>query len=508
MEPTTVATANGVLAGKRVPEGDVAMFRGIPYAAPPVGPGRFRPPRPPDDWTGVRDATGFGPAAPQNPGVMQTLWGSRELHTDEDCLSLNVWTRPTNATENGRRPVMVWIHGGAFLDGSGAIPWYDGRNFVRSGDVVVVTINYRLGALGYLHLADLGGEAYASSGNCGLLDQVAALRWVRDNIAAFGGDPDNVTLFGESAGAMSIGALLASPDARGLFHRAVLQSGACANIADRDRATSIAAQTIEALGLSADTAGVAALRDVPVPKLLEAQEAVSSRHPTDTQLAYEPVVDGTALPLPALDAIDGGSAAGVAVLCGTTLEEMRLFTLLDHELTSGGEDVVITRAAGAFGTAAAEVVSVYRDARPGGSLTDIFVAMATDLVFRVPAIRLLERQSAVTADCWSYLFTMRSTSFGGGLGACHVLEIPFVFDNLDRPGVSLFTGDPPGAQDLATSMHRAWIAFATAGDPTHEGLPPWPRYEAGRRATMELGEHRRVVNDPMGAERALWDGVI
>jgi para-nitrobenzyl esterase len=505
MEPTMVETANGKVAGKRVPEGDVEMFRGIPYAGAPVGSGRFRPPPPPPSWTGVRDATRFGPAAPQNPGVMQTLWGSRQLETDENCLTLNVWTPATDA---GRRPVMLWIHGGAFLDGSGAIPWYDGRNFVRSGDVVVVTINYRLGALGYLHLADLGGEAYASSGNCGLLDQVAALSWVRDNIAAFGGDPGNVTVFGESAGAMSIGALLASPAARGLFHRAILQSGAGANVSDRDRATDMAVQTLDALGLTPDAAGLARLHEVPFARLLEAQEVVNSRHPTDTQLSYQPVVDGTALPRPALEAIEGGSAVGVAVLCGTTLEEMRLFTLLDNELTSGGEDVVVTRAAAAFGERATEVVSSYRDGRPDASVTDVFVAMATDLVFRIPAIRLLERQSAVSPDCWSYLFTMRSTSFGGGLGSCHVLDIPFVFDNLERPGVSLFTGDPPGAQQLATQMHRAWIAFARSGNPNHDGLPPWPRYEAGQRATMELGETCQLIDDPMGAERALWDGVI
>jgi para-nitrobenzyl esterase len=504
MSSPIVETAAGKVEGKRAPEGDVLMFRGIPYAAPPTGPTRVRAPQPAPPGTEPRDAPRFGPAAPQVPGVMEQLYGNK-LTTDEDCLTLNVWTPAADA---GRRPVMVWIHGGAFLSGTGSIPWYDGRTFVRSSDVVVVTINYRLGALGFLHLADLGGEAFASSGNVGLLDQVAALTWVRDNIGSFGGDSGNVTVFGESAGAFSIGSLLGLPAARDLFGRAILQSGASSNVSDRETATSVAVRLLGTLGLSADAAGVAKLRDVPAAKLLEAQDAVVNKIFNNHRLPFQPVVDGTALPRPPLDAIADGSADRVAVICGTNLEEMRLFTLLDTDLASGEEEALVRRSTDAFGAAAVGMIPAYREARPGASTQEIFVALTSDLVFRIPAIRLLERQSLVNADCYSYLFTMRSTSFGGGLGASHVMEIPFVFNNLDRPGVALFTGEPPGSADLAGRMHTAWAAFARSGDPNHPGIPVWPRYDTGRRATMEFGSDCRVIDDPSGAERALWEALV
>jgi len=485
--------ADGQLRGKWTPEHDVAMFRGIPYAAPPVGPLRFQPPVPPSPWTGVRDATAFGPMAPQNVGVMERIWGAERMASDEDCLSLNVWTP---GLDSGKRPVMVWIHGGAFVTGSGSTPWYDGRGFARAGDLVFVTVNYRLGVLGFLHLAELGGEAYATSGNCGILDQVAALRWVRDNIAAFGGDPAQITVFGESAGAGSVGTLLGLPAASGLFHRAILQSGACAFASSRERAAGMAEETFKAAGLApTDLTG---LLEAPVSQLLEAQENVYTHHAA-AALPYQPVVDGVALPETPLEAVTKGSAAEVAVVVGTTSEEMKLFTLMDPDLAASDESAIVARITEVFGTRASEALEAYRDERPGDSNADVWTAVATDAVFRIPAIRLLERQGAVNNDCWSYLFTMRSTAFGGALGACHALDVPFVFDNLDRPGVNLFTGDPPGAAELAQAMHHAWIAFARDGD------PGWPRYDLTRRATMEFGSSCRVVDDPGRAERVLWD---
>jgi len=497
MDPTVVETAAGYVQGRRSRDGDVVLFRGIPFAAPPVGRLRFRPPQPPAPWPGVRDATSYGPSAPQNPGVMERLWGGENV-VSEDCLTLNVWT---NGGGDRRRPVLVWIHGGGFMTGSGSIPWYDGRTFVRSGDAVVVSLNYRLGPLGFLHLADLGGEAYASSGNCGILDQVCALRWVRDNIANFGGDPANVTVFGESAGGMSVGTLLGLPAARGLFRRAIPQSGACANVSSREFATRVAVETLEALGLP--PGDPSPLQSMPFEQLLVAQEVVASRY-SGRALAYQPVVDGVALPQAPLDAVAAGSAADVAVLCGTTLEEMKLFSLLDAAQEEVDPDVVVERARVFLGDRAPAMVELYQRSRPGASGTDIWTAMATDLVFRIPAIRLLEAQSSVATECWAYLFTMRSTAFGGALGSCHGMEIPFVFDNLSRAGVELFTGNPPGGPELAARMHRAWMAFAASGDPAHDDLPPWPRYETGRRATMELGSPCRVLDDPMGDERAAW----
>src|SRR3712207_215533 len=265
---STVMTAVGEVAGEL---GDgVHVFRGIPYARPPVGELRFRPPQPPEPWAGARPATAFGSIAMQSPSPLENLFGAAERPSmSEDCLYLNIWTP---GLDGARRPVMVWIHGGAFVTGSGSTPWYDGTRFAARGDVVVVTLNYRLGAFGFLHLADLIGESFVGSGNAGILDQAAALAWVRDNIAAFGGDPENVTIFGESAGAMSVGTLLALPAARGLFQRAILQSGAASNAMSRERANEVAGRLLEALGIPREKSET--IRDVPARDLLAAQGRV------------------------------------------------------------------------------------------------------------------------------------------------------------------------------------------------------------------------------------------
>jgi carboxylesterase type B len=281
-----------------------------------------------------------------------------------------------------------------------------------------------------------------------------------------------------------------------LFRRAILQSGACAHVSAGDRATSIAVETLDALGLG--TSDLGRLFDVPVGALVEAQETVSTRRAADVALPFQPVIDGLALPAAPLDAVAAGSAAGVAIICGTTSEEMKLFTVMDSSLAESDEAGLVRRAATVVGDRAADAVTAYRALRPGASVADVWIAMATDAVFRIPAVKLLEAQSASTPDCWAYLFTVESTAFGGALGSCHGLEIPFVFDTLDRPGVSVFTGDPPRAHEVATAMHRAWVTFAKEGD------PGWPRYETGRRATMEFGADRRVLDDPGGVERSFW----
>lgn len=500
MNPTMVETTAGRVEGRD--DGDLRVFRGIPFARPPVGPLRFRPPQPAEPWTGVRDARHAGPIAPQNPSPLEQLFAANRPPMDEDCLSLNVWTP---GPDDGARPVLVWIHGGAFVTGSGATPWYDGTSFARRHDLVVVTINYRLGALGFLHLADLGGEAYASSGNVGMLDQVAALTWVRDNVAAFGGDPDNVTIFGESAGAMSVGTLMGMPAASGLFRRAVPQSGAASNAAERERATKVATEVLAALGLEPTTAGLTELHDVPVERLLDAQAQVVLRH-APSRIALSPVVDGTALPEPPLDAIASGSAAGVDLLTGTNLDETKLFIALDPSASSIDETALMAQADEIFGPGAGSTaVEAYRTARPDATLADVGAALTSDRIFRVPAVRLAERQSAHTDRTYMYLFTWATPSFGGRLGSCHALEIPFVFNVLDNPGVELFTGPVSGqTAELALAMHDAWAAFARIGDPDHAGLPHWPRYAPDDRATMLLGEQRAVELDPYGDELRLW----
>ena len=494
-----ILTANGPVRGKATPEGDVLLFRGIPYAAPTGGANRWAPPRPAPPWTDELDATRFGPVAPQNPSALETTLGSSSTAMGEDCLRVNVWTP---AADGAPRPVMVWIHGGGFTGGSGATPWYDGRAFCRRGDVVVVTLNYRLGVLGFLDLSALGDPPLDHSGLCGLLDQIAALRWVRDNIAAFGGDPGAVTIFGESAGAMSIGALLAMPEASGLFHKAILQSGACQNTSSPEQSRAVADDVLQAAGLSS----IEALRAAPVEALLAAQATVELRH-RGGGLPFQPVVGGPDLPRPPLDAVAAGAAAGVPLLVGTTLEEMRLFGMWDQKLATLDDDGIVARWRPAVGEETAKIVAAYRAERPDATATELWTTVATDWVFRMPAIRLLEAQLRHQPACWSYLFTMRSTAFGGALGACHALEIPFVFDNLDRPGVAMFTGEPEGAAELAVAMQEAWIAFARHGDPRAGVLADWSPYDCESRNTMELGPTCRLVADPYDRERRIWEGV-
>src|SRR5579884_3451573 len=383
MAGTIVETKYGKVEGTR--QGAVAVWRGIPFAQAPVGALRFRPPQPPQPWAGVRPATEFGPACPQPQA--------------EDCLTLNVWSP---AADGARRPVMVWIHGGGFTGGTGRSPTYDGASFAARGDLVMVTINYRLGILGFLHLAAVGGEAYAASGNCGLLDQIAALEWVRDNIAAFGGDPARVTVFGESAGGMSVGALMAAPAAQGLFQRAILQSGAGHHALSREAAAANTARALAELGIAKEN--LAALHELPVARLIEVQTklAVAGRG----GLICQPVVDGVALKERPVDAIGHGSAAGVATLIGTNRDENRLFTAM----APGGasEEALQRRAASQIGEEkAAKLLEGYRQANSDASTVDLLHDIMTDFMFRIPAVRVAERQAALGTPVWSYRFDWR-----------------------------------------------------------------------------------------------------
>ncbi len=441
----------------------------------------------------MRDATAFGLTAPQS-NLGRGFFSATPEQSGEDCLFLNIWTP---GADDKRRPVLFWIHGGAFTIGSGSISWYDGTSFAVNGDVVVVTINYRLGALGFLHLAGIGGENRGFSSNCGLLDQVAALQWVRDNIAAFGGDPGNITVFGESAGAMSIGTLLAMPAAKGLFQRAILQSGASHTVQHRESATQVAHTLLANLGVDKITD----LVDVPLEKLLDAQIKTSA---SSRGLAFQPVIDGVTLPRQPIEAIVDGSAQGVSLLVGTNLDEMRLFTMLDP--TQASYDMVTLERL--FGAKAAQVASIYDADRPEKSSSDAWIDFLTDRTFRIPAIRLAERQSAQGTPVWTYRFDWPTPAFGGILKACHGLEISFVWNNLDKFGVSMLTGDSPARQKVADAMHKAWIAFARGGNPNAPGLPHWPTYGTERRATMLFNEECQVVNDPQSAARQLWEGVL
>ncbi len=502
---TIVDTTTGRVEGRR--EAGVERFLGIPYAAPPVGELRFRAPRPPTPWPGVRPASDPGPVAPQLPPASELSGGATGPHAEE-CLTVNVWTP---AADGARRPVLVWVHGGAFVGGSGSMPLYRGAALAARGDVVVVTCNYRLGVLGFLAHPDLADEeAGGAGGNWGLLDQVAALQWVRDNVAAFGGDPADVTVFGESAGGMSVCDLLAMPAAAGLVHRAVAQSGP-PMAATRERAEAVTEEVLYDLGV--ERAGD--LRGVAVDALLAAQGHLLARHATG-QLPLVPVVDGTSLPTDPGTAFAAGDTAPVPLLIGTNRDEAKFFLVADPANRDPDEATVVRRIGRrleAWGVPleAAEVVSAYRAARAGrGDPTDpreLWSAIETDLVFRVRSARAAAAHAASGRPTWSYLFTWESPAMGGALGACHALEVPFVLGTLDAPGMDRFAGTGPRAAELRDRMMDAWVAFARCGDPSHPGVGAWPCYDADRRSTLVFGPDVEVVDAPFEEERQLWEVV-
>ncbi len=495
------------------------QFRGIPFAAPPVGELRWMPPQPPASWDGVRDGSEFGPICPQLAGTMERLSGGKAAEPDpqsEDCLTLNVFTPASFLDGDERRPVMVWIHGGGFAGGSGRVPWYSGHNFARDG-VVVVTVNYRLNAFGALHLADLFGEDFAESGSLGIQDQVAALEWVSDNIANFGGDPDDVTIFGESAGGMSVATLMAAPSARGLFSKAIPQSGAGHATTSPEVGARIAKRFCAVVGV--EPGDRAALDALTTEQVIAGVEAVGASLQTDNDLfgedwagmsmPFQPIWGGSFLPKAPIEAIAGGSAAEITTLVGTTLEEWKLFTLmLPPEALRTRAVRPLRNLCAKAGRSPDEVVAAY-ESKLGGepSELDLRNALETDRNFRIPAIRLAEAQVNAGANVWMYRFDWRTPAFDGAMGACHALEIPFVFDNLDAPGVDIFTGGE-APQPLADRMHAAWVAFAKTGAPNVGSLPTWPRYDLTERQTMVLGTECSTVSDPDGDTRELWTGLL
>ncbi len=488
-------TRSGTVKGRN--DDGILSFRGIPFAVAPVGDMRWQPPARETPFDTTFDADSFGPIGIQGHMALEAMMGGTPPNKSEDCLTLNVWTSDTE----GSRPVLVWIHGGGFMFGSGSTPWYDGSRFVASGDVVVVTINYRLGPFGFLYLGELF-DGMEHSGNLGILDQVAALQWVRDSIAGFGGDPDNITIFGESAGAGSIATLLGTPSARGLFHKAILQSGAASWGLDRSEATNNARKVLAQLGI--EPGDKAALLSTSSDAVLTASEILGGEV-SGGKLPFAPVHDGVVLPEPPLVAIANGSSANVHVICGTNTDEMTLFSLMDPTLATlddhGMSKRVTTFDSNIDGD---ELVRTYRDSRGGASAADVWIAMSTDAVFRIPAIRLVEAHLK-HGPAWMYLFTWASPAFGGALKSTHALEIPFVFDNLDQPGVAVFTGDGPERQGIADGMHAAWLAFANNHDPAHAGIPEWPTYDLDRRQTMKIDANWELLHDPMGDERKFWE---
>jgi para-nitrobenzyl esterase len=497
----TANTPSGRLTGTR--RRGVLVFRGIPFARPPVGPLRFRAPEPFPRWLGERPALVHGPSAPQsgadNPLVRRFV-GSPGGQS-EDCLYLNVWTP---ALDGRRRPVLVFIHGGAFLVGSGSSPLYEGTRLARRGDVVVVTLNYRLGALGSLALAGvLPGDAPA---NLALRDQVAALAWVRDHVAAFGGDPENVTVFGESAGAMSIGALLGAPEARPLFRRAILQSGAAHNVSSAEHARRVAEVFLKQLG--AHGRDLETLRAAPLAELLRAQLAtVIELAPSLGGLPFQPSVDDDFLPRHPLAEVEAGGASGIALLAGTNRDEWKLFLLGDRRGRRMDEAALRRRFTRLLGESESErAYEAYLRAHESHAPhhpRERWSSFQGDRVFHWPAARLLELQSR-HAPVYAYRFDWSPPLLRGTIGACHGIELPFVFGAVLEPWLRPWLGAAPGTARIAHQVQEAWLAFARTGQPGHPGLPFWPQHDAERRQVMALARRSRVEPGFAGGGLAYW----
>ena len=514
LQPPVVETRSGPVLGTALPADEahqqpVSRFLGIPFAAPISGSARFLPPAPVVPWTDVRHATEYGAFCPQEASAIGALLGAKKTAGGDDCLNLNVWTPADHAPS---RPVMVWIHGGAYVTGTGATPWYDGQRFAANHDVVVVTINYRLGALGYLDLTTLvPGAVDIASPNNGLLDQIAALEWVRDGIDAFGGDPSNVTIFGESAGAMSVGTLLGAPGAKGLFRRAILQSGASEHISGPDRARRLAASFLAALGVPETPEGIATLATRDINEIIAASQSAGAAATAAEAggLAWQPSAATVSLPEHPLDVVGSGALSGVDVLFGTTRDEMRLFTAFDPAVATIDEAGIRQRLTRTVGTSTAErIAAAYLGDVPGRSTLHTWSEIATDEVFRAPAHRLaVALHKGAANSLWAYEFAWPTPVFGGGLGSCHALEIPFVFDNLHQPGVAMFTGSGTERQGIADLLHPAWASFARHGDPNigaSPKAPQWLAWDPEERHTMIVGIEPELLSDPRGEALRRW----
>jgi para-nitrobenzyl esterase len=502
----TVRTTAGQLRG--YVEDRVQVFKGVPYGASTAGAGRFMPPQKPKAWTGVRDAFEYGGRAPQivggEPPELEVT-DPREQQS-EDCLMLNIWTPAVG--RGTRRPVMVWFHGGGFASGSGSYSIYSGKELARKHDVVAISVNHRLNIFGFLYLAEYGGK-WAAASNAGILDGVRALEWIRDNIAEFGGDPGNVTIFGQSGGAGKVSTLMAMPSAKGLFHRAIAESGA--NITGIQKAAAIKTTETVLQRLNIKPDQLDQLQNMPAEQLLAVlRPAPGAPAGPGGGLNFGPVVDGRTLPHAPFDPSAPAESASVPFLTGTTATEVTFFTP-DAQLQPIDDATFVTRVKGLLrvdDAKANEVIALYRKNQPGRDNIDLFLRMSTDSsFFRSGVEQQAERKAAQgRAPVYMYRFEYYSPVRGGRLKAMHCMEIPFVFDNLE--GGKTYTGNSPAAQTLADQMSAAWVAFARTGNPNHAGIPQWTAYNASQRPTLVFSDKEsRLVNDPGREERLALESI-
>jgi len=487
---TTIDLQYGIVEGYS--EKDLYIFKGIPYAEPPIGDLRFCPPIPKIPWDDVFNAKSFGPCAFQGYTHLEEFLGKHEPES-EDCLSLNIWTP---GVDDAKRPVMFWIHGGSFIMGGSNSPVYDGGNLAHRGNMVIVTINYRLGAFGYLYVPSV-------MANVGSLDQILALKWVHDNIALFGGDPNNITIFGESAGGYSAVTLAAMPAAQGLFHRIIAQS---APIIDPRVDKKPTKTLMRSLGLK--TGDIDALRDISPEKIIEVQNEITKNE----ILAFRPLIDGNTLPVHPLQEFKKGTYKHIDLMIGNNLDEAKLYTSLDPTISKINDEKFIIGylATIRFNTDKAKsILSTYKNAREGKASNepkDLLDAILTDVIFRIPTIRLLEAQSIHQTNAYNYLFAWQTPFLDGKLGACHALEIPFVFNSLEDPTMKEFVGRRPNLEPLCEKIMDAWISFAHTGNPNHDGIPYWPSYDKEKRATLIFNDECKIANALFDEERLAWDG--
>jgi len=503
-----VDTASGKIRGAAAD--GINAFKGIPYGASTAGANRFMPPQKPAPWSGVREAVDWAGHAPQafagrrRPEVSALSGTPDKVPVSEDCLTLNLWTPGLDV---GKRPVMVWYHGGGFSYGSANTPRTDGTNLARRGDVVVVTVNHRLNIFGFLDLAELGGEEFAHSANAGVLDLVAALEWVRENVANFGGDPGKVTIFGQSGGGGKVSALLAMPAAKGLFQRAIVMSGAGIRMAEHKRATKLADAVLGEVGLTANE--LDKLQALPVERLLAAIEPAQKKlGPAPFKLldryGFGPVVEGHDLPHHPFDPTATDLSDDVPVMVGGTKDENAIFLAPDDVVWSRtlGEDELKTRVAEVAGGDTDAVLALYRRMHPGMNPAELLIEITTDARFWVRSVLLAERKAAKgKAPVYMYSFNWQTPVFDGKLMAQHALDVPFVFDTL---AATRITGHSPAAPPIAAAESATWAAFARSGTPDNNAIPHWPSYTAADRATMTIDTEWRVQNDPQHEARLLW----
>ncbi|MEU6511214.1 carboxylesterase family protein [Streptomyces sp. NPDC046942] len=497
-------TTNGAARGAR--SGDVLSWKGIPFAAPPIGQLRFARPEPAPVWSGVRDCTRFGPAAPQHQGFLSPIVDG--VGESEDCLTLNVWA-PAAAEPRGRA-VLVWIHGCAYMAGAGAEHWSDGTYLAEHEDIVVVSVNYRLGALGGLALDDTG-----TLGNNFLLDVVQALRWLQENVAAFGGDPERVTIAGESAGAFIVAALIASPYARGLFRAGIVQSGHGSGNAPLAAAHRARDLFLAELGVEHDERLMARARSAELADLLRAQQVTAGQLVTP----FKPVIDGDVLPAGVLDLFAGGVQQPVPLLLGTNRDEHNLFAANGWGHGTGHTAPLRERLQGMIvdgdpamaDNLATSYAKLAVGAEGGWSADEAaWNIVRTDLDWRGPQRELALAHADAGAPVYRYEFAFRTPVYGGVLGAAHSLDIPFVFGNLDRPGMAERTGDDAASPDrrrVSAQCTQAWASFVRDGRPASQHLPEWPRYDRDGQQIMVIGPDPSVLADPHADRLATWEQI-